>query len=54
MQPTAPQPCQFEHMEEQEDVNGSFFSIGALEFEAERSFSPANEGLLPVVYSPQH
>lgn len=53
MQPMAPRPCQFEHMEEQGEVKGSFF-VGRPEFEAERSISPANEGLFPVVYPPQH
>lgn len=47
-------------MEEQEDVDGflCFFSfsflVGALEFEAARFISSANEGLFPVVYSPQN
>lgn len=42
-------------MEEQEDVNVFFFFfVGALEYETERSISSANEGLFPIVYSPQH
>lgn len=28
------------------------FFVGALEFEAERSISPANEGLFPIAYPP--